>query len=414
MTNQLDVIVVGGGLAGLTAAATAAREGARVALLDARSLGGRARTADRDGFLLNEGAHALYRSAGGRAVLDGLGVRVTGAPPPLSSYHAVWDGEVVPFPVAPKALLGSRLLGARSKAKLAGWFAGIGRHAERAADRSIDEWLDDEQARPELRKYVLTVLRLSTYSARPERGPARYLLPQLDAGGVLYLDGGWQTIVDELVRVSRSAAVTIHTHQPVTALQRTTAAWTVVAPALELTARCVVLAAGGPAFAADLLGSDDAGWVERAGPRQRAACLDVGGSAGWVPFLISADAPLYLSQHAPVAALAPEGQSLYTAMRYLGDDDELTAAENRTALERHLARAGGPAPGERAVERFLAAPVVSWGSPQVGIERPTGLELAASGIYAAGDWVGTRLLADASILSGAAAGRAAARATVSM
>ena len=56
------VIVVGAGLAGLTAAATAAHLGADVTLLEAREhAGGRARTAVIDGFHLNQGAHALYR-----------------------------------------------------------------------------------------------------------------------------------------------------------------------------------------------------------------------------------------------------------------------------------------------------------------------------------------------------------------
>ena len=40
---EFDVAVVGGGLAGLVAATTAARGGASVVLLDRRSFGGRAR-----------------------------------------------------------------------------------------------------------------------------------------------------------------------------------------------------------------------------------------------------------------------------------------------------------------------------------------------------------------------------------
>ncbi|CAL9454860.1 NAD(P)-binding protein [Streptomyces sp. enrichment culture] len=55
------VTVVGGGLAGLTAAITAAEAGARVTLYEShRTLGGRARTADGP-YRTNEGPHALYR-----------------------------------------------------------------------------------------------------------------------------------------------------------------------------------------------------------------------------------------------------------------------------------------------------------------------------------------------------------------
>ena len=44
-----------------------------------------------------------------------------------------------------------------------------------------------------------------------------------------------------------------------------------------------------------------------------------------------------------------------------------------------------------------------------GVVRPTGLELADRGVFAAGDWVGRPLLADASLVSGANAGAAAAK-----
>ena len=58
-----SVVVVGAGLAGMTAALTASDHGATVTVLEARvDPGGRARTLAVDGgFLLNQGAHALYR-----------------------------------------------------------------------------------------------------------------------------------------------------------------------------------------------------------------------------------------------------------------------------------------------------------------------------------------------------------------
>ncbi|MSO38563.1 MAG: FAD-dependent oxidoreductase [Acidimicrobiia bacterium] len=55
------VVVIGGGIAGLAAAASAERSGADVTVLDARGSPGRARTQLVDGFLLNQGAHALWR-----------------------------------------------------------------------------------------------------------------------------------------------------------------------------------------------------------------------------------------------------------------------------------------------------------------------------------------------------------------
>ena len=158
----VDVAVIGGGLAGLTAAATAARAGVTVTVVDARSVGGRARSIDRDGFTLNEGPHALYRAAGGWAVLESLGVHPLGVTPPSETYRTVWDGEIARLPTSARSILSSRLLGLRSKMKLAGWFDDIAGTAEAAGELSLAEWLDDRQAPSDLRKYALAMGRLVT------------------------------------------------------------------------------------------------------------------------------------------------------------------------------------------------------------------------------------------------------------
>lgn len=410
LDSPLDVVVIGGGLAGLVAGVTAAHDGARVAIVDGRSFGGRARSAERDGFVLNEGGHALYRGGGGWAVLEALGVHPDGVTPDASTYRVLWDGEVAPLPTTPIGIATTRLLGARSKLKLAGWFNDMGRTAADAGGIALDEWLDAQRARPDLRKYLTAVGRLATYSARPGDMPASAVLGQfaLD-GGVAYLHGGWQSLVDDLVARSRDSGVALVDHQPATELVRDGDTWTVTTPERVLRATAVVFAGGGPKLAVGLLGDDGAGWVERAGPAQRAACLDIGGVAGEVAFLQGADDPLYLSAHAPTARMAPRDRTLYSVMRYLAPDDSNTHDENRAALERHADVAGLPMPEDRLVDRFLAAAVVTWGSPQVGVERPSGLELAGRGVFAAGDWIGRPLLADASIVSGATSGAAAAR-----
>ena len=72
---QYDVAVVGGGLAGLVAAATAAQAGRSVILFEQASApGGRARTRTEDGFAFNIGPHALYRAMPGLGILKELGV----------------------------------------------------------------------------------------------------------------------------------------------------------------------------------------------------------------------------------------------------------------------------------------------------------------------------------------------------
>jgi len=64
-----DVAVVGGGVAGLAAAALIGRSGRKVRLFEqSHLLGGRAQTKEKDGFYLNIGPHALYRGGRGMEV----------------------------------------------------------------------------------------------------------------------------------------------------------------------------------------------------------------------------------------------------------------------------------------------------------------------------------------------------------
>lgn len=70
-----EVVVVGGGLAGLTASLLLARGGKRVCLVErAPQLGGRAITQRQDGYALNLGPHALYRGGHAMRILRKLGI----------------------------------------------------------------------------------------------------------------------------------------------------------------------------------------------------------------------------------------------------------------------------------------------------------------------------------------------------
>ena len=113
------VAVVGGGLAGMAAAATAAGTGADVTLFEARAHeGGRARTtAVEGGFLFNQGPHALYAGCLGIDVLRGFGIEPRGKRPPLRGYGRL-RGRIGLLPGTPIDLFKSKLVGTRSKLQL--------------------------------------------------------------------------------------------------------------------------------------------------------------------------------------------------------------------------------------------------------------------------------------------------------
>jgi len=72
-----DVVVVGGGAAGLTAAAYAARAGRSVALFERQArLGGLVQSVERDGFVFDMGLRAIENAGIVLPMLEELGLRL--------------------------------------------------------------------------------------------------------------------------------------------------------------------------------------------------------------------------------------------------------------------------------------------------------------------------------------------------
>jgi phytoene dehydrogenase-like protein len=125
--NRARVAVVGGGIAGLVAAATLARRGLHAALFEAApALGGRGQTKVIDGFHLNQGPHALYLAGALKAALDELGASAPGGGPRLKDGLALWGDETHPLPVGPREGDIAPPLGAADTRCLAETFARIG------------------------------------------------------------------------------------------------------------------------------------------------------------------------------------------------------------------------------------------------------------------------------------------------
>src|SRR5579884_2779475 len=105
MRAEWDVIVIGAGLAGLAAGATATRVGSRTLVLEAHSPGGRARVIKKHGFVFNmTGGHALYKGCAGWEVLRELGIEAYGSSPPFDRYHALLGGELHVMPMGRASL----------------------------------------------------------------------------------------------------------------------------------------------------------------------------------------------------------------------------------------------------------------------------------------------------------------------
>ncbi|HLY38602.1 MAG TPA: FAD-dependent oxidoreductase [Candidatus Binatia bacterium] len=429
MTDQTtgrETIVVGGGLAGLTAATLLARAGARVSLHERSStLGGRAVTQEEAGFRLNLGPHALYCAGAAARVLRELGVDVPGGVPKPSGGHAVAAGVAHTLPAGPISLLTTGLLRLPAKLELARLLGAVGRiDPAPLAGTTVRDWLAHDVRHAEVRDLVAALFRLATYTNDPDRQSAGAALRQLQlalAKNVTYVDGGWQTLVEGLRNVAAAAGVRIVTGRRIARIEHDGAVHAAVLESGERVPANRVVLALAPDEAAALLDGEAratvAAWATSAIP-VRAATLDVGLARLPRPrstFALGIDRPLYLSVHSAVARLARPGQAMIHVARYLPVGAESDPRADERELEALLDTIQ---PGWRehvVVRRFLPrltvmnAMVTAARGGTAG--RPGPAVPGVRGLFVAGDWVGAEgLLADASVASAARAAELAARA----
>jgi phytoene dehydrogenase-like protein len=422
-TNEYrnDVVVIGGGIAGLAAATFIARGGKTVRLFEqSQSLGGRAQTKQQDGFYLNIGPHALYRGGRGIEVLRELGIEPRGRVPSVSGAFAVKDGVKHTFPAGTVSLLTTGLFGLSAKLEAARFLASIARiDGNRFMDISVREWLDRRLSHNEVKEFVLAAFRVATYINAPDLMSAGSAIEQLKkafATSVLYLDGGWQTLVDALREAAESAGVIVETGVRVDAVTRGEAGEVTGVRLADggLIEISTVLIASSPSTAVRLVDNGNRTSIAQSADRAipvRAACLDI--ALSWLPvqratFALGIDRPLYLSVHSATARLAPEGGALIQTAKYLSPDHHDSAGSVERELEALLDLVQ---PGWREAvvhRRFLPDVIVMNAMPLASLDgtagRPSAEIADVNGLFVAGDWVGNEgLLVDASLASAKAA-----------
>jgi phytoene dehydrogenase-like protein len=317
-------------------------------------------------------------------------------------------------------LLTTSLLPLGAKLEVARLLAGIARiDAAALDDVPVDAWLRRTLRHESTRQLLAALFRLATYANDPERFSAGVAVRQLQMAlrdNVLYLDGGWQSLVDGLRGVAEAAGARVVSGARVVRLEHDGAVRGVVlADGARHAARGVILAVD-PATALDLLGeaTDPAftAFVRSIVPVQ-AACLDVVLSALPRPrstFALGIDQAVYLSVHSAVARLAPAGTALIQLAKYLPPAYGPDAARDERELEVLLDLVQPGWRGFVVQRRFLPhMTVVGAGADAArgGLRgRPAVAVRGLRGVSLAGDWVGPEgWLADASLASAQAAAR---------
>ena len=335
--NARKVAVIGGGLAGLTAAALLARGNCKVTLYErAKHLGGRAQTTDVEGFRFNLGPHALYRAGAGHRVLNQLGITLPGGVPGGAGSYALREGRLWTLPSGPVSLMTTDLLKLPAKLELAKLLASLPRQeTDELTNQTMSDWLERHVSRREVRQVMEALVRVSTYSAEVEALSAEAALEQLKlalAKGVQYLDGGWSELVEALSQVAQAAGARVEKSARVEALEssgRVTGVRLADGTRHEVDA---VVIAGSPRDVTTLLpGDEEAARWEREAVPVRAATLELGLTRLPKPgalFALGMDGPWYVSVHSAYAKLAPEGCAMVHVAKYLrAADAEPSEAE---------------------------------------------------------------------------------------
>ena len=411
--TQTDVVVVGGGVAGLTAACFLAREGVGVILLEKSPiLGGRAATLETNGFLFNRGGHALYTGGAASRVFEELGVSYGhGTPKDTFVLH---DGKLSAFPADPMGLLRLDFLDARDKLALFRFFAALGKvEPSGLATTSVQEWLERKIRRPRLDLLMTAVARTFSYTTALDLVSAELFVEKLQRSlkhPVHYIDGGWQVLVDGLRRVAERAGAHIVEGAHVETVEVDARVRGVrLRGGSQMQASAVVLATGA---------RDAARLVDRGGSQAlhtivdglvplATACLDVALERLPVPdnpVVQDLDGPRFASAQSLYSRVAPEGGAMVITFKQLDPRFSGDPSEDERDLEDLLDSAQ---PGWRDVllgrqylpriESVGALPTAESGG---FAGRPDSRVRGIDGLYVAGDWVGPEgFLVDASVAS---------------
>jgi phytoene dehydrogenase-like protein len=370
------ITIVGGGLAGLTAAIECAEGGAEVRLLEAHeALGGRGRSMGGD-YKANLGPHVIYKDGSFWSWLADRDLLPPYGAPPLAGIRFRWGGEVrrtPPLGAVPSVL---RLRG-----------------REAPVDRDFRSWVT---AHADERTAAMLSAAAGVYTFHHDPGElsaafvwghtVRVLLSPPPTAR--YLIGGWGALVEALEARAQQLGVEIETGREVESLPEPP---TIVATELHQ--------------AQQLLGDDSLTW-----PGGHTVCIDLGlehrrgdpfvvsdlDDAGWVERFSAAD-----------STLAPEGEELVQAQMPVRPGESADAAALR--LE-HLLDASFPNRRERETWRRrqvmkgrtgpLDMPGRTW-RDRPAIDRGGGIFLAGDMVAAPG------LLSEVSWASGVEAARLA-------
>ncbi|MGN7387016.1 phytoene desaturase family protein [Sporosarcina sp. SAFN-015] len=411
---QYDVAIIGGGLAGLTAANFLAQEGKKVVILEkSKRLGGRAMTNDKNGVLMNLGPHGLYVSGDAANIITELGISLPGGNATKAvKIHGILNHAVHVIPTDVPSIMSSTLLSWQAKFMFGKLMVKIMKlNIDSIPEVSLKQWVDSEVSDPMVRHIFNSICRLSSYTCAPTLQLARPVLKQVKRSlhaGVLYIDGGWETIVQKLMKQAEARGAEIATNKNVTIIEHHEQYQIIRCSDGTVIQVPICIIAVPPKEAMNMLnGAQHTSlrlWNEQSIPIT-ACCLDIGINKLPTPkhqFAIGLDQALFFTNQSRAAKLSEDGTLVVSLTKYHNPMEEINVNEDKQQLESVMDLLHPGWRKEVVVQQFLPKLTVTYDFPHVKRRENPGPSIPEmKGIFIAGDWAGhEEVLADAAVASG--------------
>ncbi|MDQ0337443.1 phytoene dehydrogenase-like protein [Caldalkalibacillus uzonensis] len=322
-------------------------------------------------------------------------------------------GRTFRLPLTPLSLLSTSYFTWKEKKEMIRLILLLPKIAAKVAENeNLQSWAEREISSPRVRDYVYCLCRLSTYCSNPELVTARIVLEQLKLSmhGVLYVNGGWQQIVDGLAKRAMQSGATILNQHQVTSINGAYPEITVGVLNDKVITTKHVLSTISPAHTYELLPAKEkeALTVLNQFKPVFGASLDIVFNqlpSPRISFALCIDQSLYFSNHSSGAKLGRhKHQMVVHVYKYLDVNEEYEPVKIKKELEAFLDLLQPGWQKEVITSRFLPRMLVSHALPDNNTKERLNelqvLDRVLPGLYVAGDWLSDKyMLADAALSS---------------
>lgn len=413
MTQKWDIVIVGGGLAGFVAANYLARNDLSILIVEkGKNVGGRARTNKINHQYLNLGPHAFYKKGKAKSILEELDIKLNGKSPKLGGV-LVENNMEYSAPFTPLGIFSTHLLNWKERIEWITIMMKVNRiDTVKLAEQTFEQWVKQEARSKKVQSLLYVLGRLATYCHAPEKVSAKLIVSHLKTvmGGVLYLDDGWQTIIDQLHNKAVVSGVQVQTHKAVNQIAPVEhdQVKLVLANGEEILGKYVICTTG-PTELNKMLGEkinlpQSSFFTETT--TVKGATLDVALSQLPKPkrlFAMSISDPLYFSVHSNYARLSEDGKSaVLHVFKYHHPDEHIDGKKVQIELEQFLEKMQPGWQKYMIASRYIPQIIVNQRLPQIGDEyKLLRSKTDIPGLYIAGDWASPHsILAEGAVSSG--------------